>query len=308
MRNSLVVLFVVIAAFCTLWSASPASAGLTASYNPDTLTAGPTATPVTTLGDSSGNGNTLTSYGGTPLLYGLNTAGADAAFNGHNYISYSGGSGLTTSPLAANGGALYTGGNDRSLATVYVTPVVNGGMNAFVAGQAPAATAGELTSWYGIESRNNNVTGNPYVVTFGAGTDLSTNGNNTVGNPGNPPVAGQLTFALATYNATLNGGTESLYWAYGLHGAVGSISVSGIGLNTASYPFTVGSSGDGNSPVEVGNVVVWKTAPDSAAAIGEIQSLQAYYASATPEPSSLVVWSLGLVGLLLAARRRRKAN
>ncbi len=298
MRMSSIASLLVLALSCVLGPAATARAALTAAYNPATLTAGSTPVGVSTLGDSSGNGHTLSSYG-SPQLYGYGTAGADAAFNGHNYIAYGGGNGLTTT------GALYTGGNDRSLAVVYDTPTYtsaqNGGFNAFVAGQAPAATAGQLATWWGLESRDNNVVGNPYLVTFGTGTDLTTNGQYP--NPGNPPVADQLTFALATYNSTTQ--IESLYWAYGLNGAVNSVSVGGITLGTASYPFTVGSSGDGSSPVNVGQVIVWSNALDSMAAASEIQALQAQYAQSVPEPGSLVVWALGLVGLLTLGRRYR---
>ena len=303
-RSSIASLFVLVVS-CALGPAPTARAALTAAYNPATLTAGSTPVGVSTLGDGSGNGHTLSSYGGSPQLFGYGTAGADAAFNGHNYIAYSGGNGLTTT------GALYTGGSDRSVAAVYDTPTYtsaqNGGFNAFVAGQvsAPAAAA-----WWGLESRDNNVVGNPYLVTFGVATDLTTSGQNAFpnpgGNPGNTPLAGVLQFALATYNSSTQ--TESLYWAYGVHGAVYTVSVGGITLNTASVPFTLGSSGDGNSPVNVGQVIVWSNALNSMLATTEIQALQAQYAQSVPEPGSLVVWALGLVGLLALGRRYRPTH
>src|ERR1700682_4510191 len=124
-----------------LFMAGPSWGSVIASYNPDTLTAG---TTTTTMADQSGNGHTLT--GSVPI------ANSNSTFNGHKYGDYvlGSGSGLSTS-------ALYSGANARTFSAVYdvATTAHNngGGFEAQIAGQIGGNDS------FGIESRQNNVTG-----------------------------------------------------------------------------------------------------------------------------------------------------
>jgi hypothetical protein len=196
---------------------------------------------------------------------------------------------------------LYTGNNARAIVAVYATPGIApaGSFDAEIATQTPAATAGQTGSWFGIESRNNNVVGDPYLVGFGS--DVSSS---------HAPVANQLTFAVASYDGA---GTETLYWAFGPYGAIQSAShaASSLGngpgtLDTASFPFTLGTSADGNSASELGPIVVLNFGLTEAQADAAIETLQQAFPA--PEPSSVVaLLGMGAVGLFVLVRRRRKA-
>jgi hypothetical protein len=227
----------------------------------------------------------------------LTTTGYDTAFNGHNYISYNQNQALPNGLLT---NALFTGNNPRTLVAVYDTPAygtaaapANGTFGALAAGQA-SPPGGSFGLWFALESRQNNVMGNPYLVNYGP--DISS---------GSAPVAHQLTFALGTYDpgSGPGDGTETLYWAYGLTGAVQSATVGGLTLNTNTNIFTEGSApGEASSPIDVGDVLVFNTGFSSAQAIAEIEALQASY---VPEPTSAVAFcGLGAIGLFMFVRSR----
>ncbi len=162
-------------------------------------------------------------------------------------------------------------------------------MNAGVAGESAAPGGG---NWFTIESRANNVTGDPYLVNFGPDINSLT-----------APAANRLTFAVATYDGT----TESLYWAYGVNGAHSASSV-GASLNTVATNFVIGEnySDSAWTGVQIGKVLVYDNALTSTQANALITSLQQYY-SPTPEPSSLVLLLIGGAGAMLVYRRRRSA-
>ncbi len=290
MRISSVTLPIAVMILSTVWPAGFARGALIAAYNPDTLTATSTPTNITSMTDLSGNGNTLTG-GLFPTLYGPATAGDNPTFGVRNYANYApsvgAGEGLITN-------SLYSGAAARTVVVVYATPSVaappggtNGtvsGFNAGIAGESGTEVGGQ---WFAIESRNNNVTGDPYLVNVGP--DVSSN---------QAPAVDRLTFAVATYDGT----TESLYWAYGVNGSVASNSVLAA-LNTEANGFLVGEglADFAHSGEQIGQILVFNTAFSAGLADTEISQLQTYYS--LPEPSTFALTALGLIGLLVAWRR-----
>jgi hypothetical protein len=265
---------------------TPLRAAVIGAWSPDDLTATAVATPITTMPDDSGHGNTL--VGGIfPTLYGPATPGYNTVFGSRNYANYAGGgAGLETL------GSLYSGGQARTVIAVYDTPTAPS--NAGIAGESQNAPSppGNGSNWFAIESRNNNVTGDPYLVEYGP--DVSSNV---------APAANRLTFAVATYDGA---GTSTLTWAYGLTGSATSHSSSGA-INTLATNFIIGeNNADGaHDPVQVGVVVVLDSALTALQADAAIAQLQAYYT--TPEPSSFVLALIGGAAAVFVYRRRRSA-
>jgi hypothetical protein len=250
-----------------------ASAAPIADYNADDQSLG----AITTFTDTTTNHNAT----GTGTV--LNTG---TVFNGHNYVDITGGF-LTST-------ALYSGSQSRTVAAVYANPFGdNGGINP-VAGEEGPQNYG---LWFALQARSLYAAGDPYLVN--AGPDVSSGGS---------PVANRLTFALATYDGTV----ETLYWAYGTSGAVRSTSVT-VSLNTNVADFGIGTStnevSEGN--MDIGQVLVYNNAltygtngTDGTAA-AEIRSLQAYYAASpeVPEPSTWAMMLGGMAFLAICIRR-----
>ncbi len=269
-------------------------------YNPDTLTAGSSPTAVSTFGD-------LSYVSSTPYLYGYMTPANDPAFNGHNYISY-GGAGISAQGSALSTSALYTGNSSRTIVAVYDTPGYNpsagynyptypNGYESTAIGETGAGV-GPGPPWFAIQNRDDNVIGAPYLVT--AGADISS---------GNIPANGLLTFALATYDTSTS--TETLYWAYGVNGAIQSSSnVVGGGLGSGgAFELGLGSPGDGpNFPINIGQALEYNSPMNSMSAMAQIAALQSYYAVTVPEPSSAVLCAIGGLAACMGLRRRAAKN
>jgi hypothetical protein len=271
-------------------STTVSRAQLIDSYNADDLTVGSNvtswtdetgsenATAASELAGSPGGDYTLNS-GGDPTAANSNTA-----FNGHTYVNFGANSGLVTAD------ALFSGGADRSVAAVYTTPTSNNAVNP-IAGQVGPGTNG---AWFMLQARSAPA-GSPYL----AGFNDDDSGN------GAAPVANQLTFALATYDGTTD--TETVYWAFGLTGAVQSQSVTAATpLNTTASPFDIGfdSSEPSLGDMQVGQVLVYENALSSTAATSEIESLQDYYAAAAPEPSTYALMGVSLLAGVAFLRHR----
>jgi hypothetical protein len=275
----------------TVLSTTLSHAQLIDSYNADSLSLG----TVTSWTDETGTENATASsatVGGPSGPYTLNSSGdptaanSNSAFNGHAYVNFGAASGLVTT------GSLFSGGADRSVAAVYTTPTSNTAVNP-IAGEVGPGTPGE---WFMLQARTSPA-GSPYLAGFA--DDNSGNGA--------PPVANQLTFALATYDGTTD--TETVYWAYGLFGAVQSASTTASpALNTSASPFDIGfdSSEPSVGDMQVGQVLVYENALSSTAAADEIGYLQDYYGAPEPSTNALVGISL-LVGVVFL-RRRAQAN
>jgi hypothetical protein len=255
-----------------------ASAAPIDSYNADTLSTG----SLSSWTDLSGsqNGNTINALN-DPTVAG-STLGS--TFNGHQFVSFSANSGLITSS------GLFSGSQDRTVVAVYTTPdPVNNTVNPVV-GQAGPTIQG---SWFVLQSRNLGPSGNPYLA--GYIDDAS----------GNTSPNTLLTFAVATYSNS--GSLESVYWAYGLNGAVSSASNSTT-LNTNNVGFTFGYDNQEPSQgnMQIGLVQVYNSALSGASADALIANLQSYYSAPleVPEPSTWAMMLGGVAVLGFCVRRK----
>jgi hypothetical protein len=272
-------------------TAAASRAQLIDSYDADTLSLG----TVTSWTDETGSQNaTATSdlAGSGSGNYTLNSSGdptaanTNAAFNGHTYVDFGSASGLVTAD------ALFSGSANRSVAAVYTTPTSNAAVNP-IAGQVGAGTQGV---WFMLQARTA-PPGSPYLAGF----------NDDDSGSAAPPVANELTFALATYDQAT--AQETVYWAFGLHGAVNSLTmqlgtVANPALDTTASPFDIGfdSSEPSVGDMQVGQVLVYENALSSAAATNEIESLQDDYGA--PEPSTCALVGASLLAGVVFLRRR----
>jgi hypothetical protein len=271
-----------------------AQAQLLDSYDGSTLTAGTNVSTWTdTVGGQNATAGSATEFNNlTQQFYTVNAGGVPTAdntnsvFNGHTYVDFGYQSGLAT----ASG--LFSGSGARSVAAVYNTPTGNSDLFTNpIAGQVGPGVAGE---WFMLQARNAPA-GSPYLAGFAADT-----GTGTV------PVANQLTFALGTYDGT----TETLYWAFGVNGAVQSDSAP-YSLNTASSPFQFGYDSGGEASLgnmQIGTVQVFGNAMNLTQATAAIHALQLEYSPAeVPEPSTWALMLGGVVALVLIQRARRSS-
>ena len=265
-----------LALLVSLGAAASLSRGqLIDSYNADTLTVG---SSVSSLADLTGtqNANTI-NPSNDPTA-----ANTNSAFNGHTYVNFGSDSGLETSS------ALFSGGANRSVVAVYDTPFGDNSTTNPIVGQAGATTQG---TWFVLQARDQfGAIGSPYLAGF-----IDDVGSNT------PPVANQLTFAIATYDGT----TETLYWAYGLSGSVQSASsTASPALHTVSNPFTIGFDQGGESSsgdMQIGQVQVYANSLTGAQADALISNLQDYYTASVPEPATyaLMLGGLAILGFCI---------
>jgi len=216
-------------------------------------------------------------------------------FNGHQYVSFISGGSAFQGMATANDLGL-TGTTNMSVASVYATTSTPN--DAGAAGLADLA--GGADHWFDLEDRTFIVSGDPYLA--GYANDL-----NSGGSPAG--AAGKLTFALGTYTANATTATFTLYWAYGLTGAVQSTSATLSLVNTTADNFELGYnaqdySAGAASPIEVGQGLAWDTALSSADATTEIENLQAFYTGAAPEPSTCALVGASLLFGVVFLRRR----
>jgi hypothetical protein len=227
-------------------------------------------------------------------------ANTDAAFNGHQYVSFvSGGGSFQGLGTADNLGL--TGTSNMSVAGVYATTSTPS--DAGIAGLASINSGSFFDRWFDLQDRTFIVTGDPYLA--GYADDL-----NSGGSPSGE--VGTLTFALATYSVSGSSATFTLYWAYGLTGTVQSTSATLTTVDTTLANFELGytaqdyNAGAG-SPIELGQGLAWDTALSSGVsgdATTEIHNLQSFYAAAVPEPSTCALVGISLLAGMVFLRRR----
>jgi len=274
------------------------SSSILVDYNADSLLNG---APISSWTPSSGSDPeaatvaNATATGGGDIYTSPTVTNSGSIFNNHQYVSFVSGNGSYQGLGTANDLGL-TGATNMSVAGVYATTSTpNAAGIAGLGNQAGGAGA-----WFDLEDRTFIVSGDPYLA--GYANDLNSGGSPSA-------EAGVLTFALGTYTANATSATFTLYWAYGLTGAVQSTSATLSLVNTTTDNFELGYnaqdySASGGSPIELGQALAWDTALSSTDATTEIENLQAFYASPIPEPSTYALVGVSLLIGVVFLRRR----